>query len=60
MFGLWQSGRHTGMQLANEPGAVAWNECMSRDFDAAKEFYATVFGYGWFDMSGDGFRFTKR
>jgi predicted enzyme related to lactoylglutathione lyase len=57
MFGLWQSGGHTGMQLANEPGSVAWNECMSRDFDAAKEFYATVFGYGWFDMSGDGFRY---
>jgi predicted enzyme related to lactoylglutathione lyase len=57
MFGLWQSGSHTGMRLANEPGAVTWTECMSRDFDAAKEFYATVFGYGWFDMSGDGFRY---
>jgi uncharacterized protein len=30
---------------------------MSRDFDAAKAFYAAVFGYGWFDMSGDGFRY---
>jgi predicted enzyme related to lactoylglutathione lyase len=30
---------------------------MSRDFDSAKQFYATVFGYGWFDMSGDGFRY---
>jgi predicted enzyme related to lactoylglutathione lyase len=57
MFGLWQSWGHTGMELANEPGSVAWNECMSRDFDAAKEFYETVFGYGWFDMSGDGFRY---
>jgi uncharacterized protein len=56
-FGLWQSRRHTGMQLTNEPGAVTWNECMSRDLEAAKQFYATVFDYGWFDMSGDGFRY---
>jgi predicted enzyme related to lactoylglutathione lyase len=57
-FGVWQAKNHTGSQLANEPGAFAWNECMSRDFAAAKAFYAQVFGYGWQDMSGDGFTYA--
>jgi predicted enzyme related to lactoylglutathione lyase len=57
-FGIWQSGNNTGMELAGEPGSVAWNECMTRDFEAAKAFYGTVFGYEWFDMSGDGFTYA--
>lgn len=57
-FGLWQAGHNTGMELANEPGSVAWNECMTRDFGAAQEFYGAVFGYEWFDMSGDGFTYA--
>jgi predicted enzyme related to lactoylglutathione lyase len=57
-FGLWQAGNNTGLLLANEPGSVAWNECMTRDFAAAKEFYSAVFGYEWFDMSGDGFTYA--
>ena len=28
-FGLWQSGMHTGVQIYNEPGALAWNEALS-------------------------------
>jgi uncharacterized protein len=28
-FGLWQSGFNTGVQIHNEPGALAWNEAMS-------------------------------
>lgn len=56
--GLWQAGDHIGMQLANEPGSVAWNECMSRDFATAREFYTAVFGYDWFDMSGEGFTYA--
>jgi predicted enzyme related to lactoylglutathione lyase len=57
-FGIWQSGHNTGMELANETGSVAWNECMTRDFATAKAFYGTVFGYDWFDMSGDGFTYA--
>jgi predicted enzyme related to lactoylglutathione lyase len=57
-FGLWQAAAHIGMQLANEAGSVSWNECMTRDFAAAREFYCTVFGYDVFDMSGDGFTYA--
>lgn len=56
--GLWQAGEHIGMQLANEPGSVSWNECMTRDFESAQTFYSAVFGYDWFDMSGDGFTYA--
>jgi predicted enzyme related to lactoylglutathione lyase len=58
MFGLWQGADHTGMQVANVPGAMTWNEGMSRDFEAAKAFYAKVFDYGFDDMSGPGFSYA--
>lgn len=54
-FGLWQSGKTIGMKLANEPGAVTWNENLSRDYERNKTFYGEVFGYTFSDMSGDGF-----
>jgi predicted enzyme related to lactoylglutathione lyase len=58
VFGLWQAGTHTGFQLANAPGAVTWNEGMSRDFAAAKEFYGKVFGYAFEDLSAPGFDYA--
>src|SRR5262245_42037410 len=32
-FGIWQARTHTGVGLANEPGALCWNENLSRDLD---------------------------
>jgi hypothetical protein len=58
-FGIWQSGNNTGSELANEPGSFTWNECMSTDYDVARAFYGTVFGYGWFDLSGEGFSYAS-
>ncbi|MFP5334138.1 MAG: VOC family protein [Actinomycetes bacterium] len=58
VFGLWQSGTHTGFGIANEPGSVTWNEVLTRDVDAAQAFYRAVFGYGFGDMSGEGFRYA--
>jgi uncharacterized protein len=58
VFGLWQGGSFTGARLANEPGAMIWNEQLSRDLDGSKVFYQAVFGYGYGDMSGDGFRYA--
>jgi len=60
VFGLWQGGHTTGLGVANEPGALTWNEHMSRDFDASKAFYQAVFGYGYQDMSGAGFTYAVR
>ncbi len=58
VFGLWQEGTFPGAQLANEPGAMTWNENMSRDLDGNKAFYQAVFGYGYGDMSDGGFRYA--
>ena len=58
VFGLWQGGNTTGLQVANEPGALVWSEHMSRDFAGSKAFYQAVFGYGYQDMSGDGFKYA--
>ena len=57
-FGIWQGGNTTGIGVANETGALSWNEHLSRDFDAAKAFYRAVFGYDYQDMSGDGFAYA--
>ena len=59
VFGIWQPRAHTGMQVANEPSSVCWNENMSRDFDGNKSFYHAVFGYNYDDMSSDGFRYAS-
>jgi predicted enzyme related to lactoylglutathione lyase len=50
-FGLWQAGMHTGCQIHNEPGALAWNEAMVDDTAAAKEFYTAVFGFTFDQLS---------
>lgn len=58
VFGIWQARTHTGVQLANEPGSLVWNENMSRDFEANKAFYAAVFGYDYGDMSSEDFKYA--
>ena len=58
VFGTWQSGEHTGYDVANEPGAVTWCEGMVGDFDAGKAFYANVFGYRYTDMSSEGMAYA--
>jgi uncharacterized protein len=51
-FGIWQGGDHLGVGVYNEPGAVVWNEVMTRDYEGAKAFYGTVFGYTFEEMDG--------
>jgi uncharacterized protein len=58
VFGLWQAGAHTGVELANEPGSLTWNENLSRDFDGNKAFYQAVFGYEYGDIGSAGFRYA--
>ncbi|GAB2689499.1 VOC family protein [Thalassiella azotivora] len=58
VFGMWQSGTHTGANRVNEPGGVVWNEVLTGDDDRARRFYAEVFGWSYDDMSGDGFTYA--
>lgn len=44
-FSVWEPHDHVGAQLVMEPGALAWNELVTRDIDTAKKFYGSVFGW---------------
>lgn len=59
VFGIWQARTHIGAGVANEPGALTWNENMSRDFEGNKAFYREVFGYDYNDMSSDDFKYAS-
>jgi predicted enzyme related to lactoylglutathione lyase len=55
LFGVWQALDFIGAQRVNEPGAMVWNQAMSRDPARAREFYAAVFGYQYTAMEGVDF-----
>jgi predicted enzyme related to lactoylglutathione lyase len=42
-FGVWQPNRMTGAELVNKPVSLSWNELSTRDLNAAKDFYTSVF-----------------
>jgi predicted enzyme related to lactoylglutathione lyase len=42
---IWQPGEHQGAEIANEPNTWSWNELMTRDVDAALDFYTATFGW---------------
>jgi hypothetical protein len=44
-FGIWQAGRNSGYQVTKETGSVNWSELNTRDPEAAKAFYGSVFGW---------------
>jgi len=58
-FGVWRSREHIGVELANEPSALVWNEQLSDDLDAAKHFYQAVFGYTYDDIEGGSYAMLK-
>jgi predicted enzyme related to lactoylglutathione lyase len=58
-IGLWQPGTHKGMGVIGEPGAPAWFELHTRDYDASVQFYTDVFGWDAKTMSDTpDFRYT--
>ena len=58
VFGTWQAGSHVGVECFNETGAVIWNELLTRDYDAAREFYPAVFGATFTELGDGGFRYS--
>ena len=57
-FGLWQARSHLGSGIVGEPGSMAWHEVMTRDYQAAKAFYAAVFGWTYTEIGDGGFRYS--
>jgi len=44
-FGVWQPKSFAGADLVNEPNSLCWNEVLTRDAAADKDFYPAVFGW---------------
>ena len=58
-IGMWQPGTHKGMGVIAEPGAPAWFELHTRNYDASVQFYKDVFGWDAKTMSDTPeFRYT--
>jgi predicted enzyme related to lactoylglutathione lyase len=57
-FSIWQAGQHIGAGLVNEPGAMCWNELLTRDPDGAKRFYGELFGWRTSAMPFEGGEYT--
>lgn len=51
-FGLWQAGSFAGAEVVNEPGGIVWEDLRSRDPDAARAFYAELFGWRYAPVEG--------
>jgi hypothetical protein len=52
-FCVWQAKEHKGAQIVNEPGSLNFNGLNTRDADAAKRFYRSVFGWETLGLGGD-------
>ena len=58
VFCLWQAKASIGAQLVNEPVSMTWNELISTDLDAAKTFYAGLFGWNGQTQDMGGMQYT--
>lgn len=43
VFGLWEAGDGTSLDVRDEPGALAWNELVTRESIWVDKFYTAVF-----------------
>jgi predicted enzyme related to lactoylglutathione lyase len=49
-FCVWEAKKHKGAQVVNDPGSLNFNDLNTRDTEAAKAFYGSVFGWRTFAM----------
>jgi predicted enzyme related to lactoylglutathione lyase len=51
-FCVWQAKQHKGAGIVNEHGALNFNGLNTRDVEAARSFYGSVFGWETLDLGG--------
>ena len=51
-FCVWQAKQNRGAQIVNEPGSLSFNGLGTRDIEAAKSFYGSVFGWSTLNVGG--------
>ncbi len=59
VFAIWQPRAHVGARLVNEPNTLCWNELATRDIEAAKSFYGTLFGWTGDTVPMDDMAYTE-
>jgi len=47
--GLWQQGNHFGAELMQDYHCCSWNELLTRDIEAARDFYGRLLGWDFAD-----------
>jgi predicted enzyme related to lactoylglutathione lyase len=52
VFGVWQANGMIGAEAYGEPGTLVWTDVRTSDPDAARRFYAAVFGYRYEPVEG--------
>jgi uncharacterized protein len=57
-FCVWQAKEHKGARIVNEPGSLNFNSLNTRDVDAAKTFYGSVFGWDTLDLGDQAAMWT--
>lgn len=57
-FGIWQAAGMNGVAVYNEPGGLTWEDGRFTDPDAARTFYADVFGYHYAPIEGESSDYT--
>jgi predicted enzyme related to lactoylglutathione lyase len=53
-FGVWEPGDLPGSGVLDEPGALTWNELLTRDYDRVQSFQLGVFGHEFTDETEPG------
>lgn len=44
-FALWQAKKHIGATIRDETNTLCWNELMTPDLEASRDFYKSLFGW---------------
>ncbi len=45
VFAIWQPKQHPGITIRDEAGTLCWNELMTTDVEAARQFYGSLFNW---------------
>jgi predicted enzyme related to lactoylglutathione lyase len=57
-FRVWQAKKHRGARIVNEPGSLNFNVLNTRDVEAAKSFYGSVFRWETLGLGGGAMAWT--
>jgi uncharacterized protein len=59
VFQIWEPKRHQGARILREPGALCWTELATRNANAAKQFYTSLFGWHEKTSTTAGMMYTE-